>query len=237
VSRTSRLEIINNLRERLQQLDQSDRPVRAAGLAIGSALDRLLPGQGWSAGTLVEWLGAGDGSGAATLALAVSAELLQHGGALVVIDGEREFYPPAVAGPGMERMVVIQPRDAGDALWATEQALRSPAVAVTLARVGRGNDRVFRRLQLAAEAGGGPGFLLRSASCRSEPSRTGARLWVEAASEPRLVSGWRLRVLVLHRRGGPAGEVVEVELSHEARLVSASAPLARPALPPRAAGA
>jgi protein ImuA len=237
VSRTSRLEIIHNLRERLQQLERSDRPARTSGLVTGSALDQLLPGQEWSAGTLVEWLGEGDGSGAATLALAVSTELLRHGGALVVIDSEREFYPPALTGAGLERMVVIQPHDASAALWATEQALHSRAVAVTLARIGPGSDRVFRRLQLAAEAGGGPGFLLRPARCRTEPPRGVARLWVEAAPEPRPLSGWRLRILVLHRRGGAAGEAVEVELSHEARLMPASAPLARPALLARAAGA
>jgi protein ImuA len=234
VSRTSRLEIIQNLKERLQQVERSTRP--APVLTTGCALDRLLPGEGWAGGTLVEWLGEGEGSGAATLALAVTADLLRHGGALVVVDAGREFYPPATAIPP-DRTVVVQPRDAGDALWALEQALRSRAAAVTLGRVGPAPDRVFRRLQLAAEAGGGLGFLLRPADCRAEPSRAGARLWVEASPGPRRPTGWRLRAVVLHRRGGAAGAAVELELSHETNLVRPTTPLARPALPTRAAGA
>ncbi len=239
MSRTSRLEVIHHLRERLQQLERSARPAREILPATGGALGQLLPGKGWAAGTLVEWLSDGDGSGAATLALAVAAEILRPGGALVVVDGEREFYPPAAARPGVPlgRTVVVQPRDAGDALWALEQALRSPAAAVVLGRVAAGNDRVFRRLQLAAEGGGGLGFLLRPAGCRAEPARGAVRLWVEAAPAARQQAGWRLRAVVLHRRGGAAGEAVELEMSHEASLVRPAPPLARPALPPRAAGA
>jgi protein ImuA len=234
VSRTSRLEIIHNLKERLQQVERSTRP--APLLTTGSDLDRLLPGGGWAEGTLVEWFSDGEGSGAATLALAVAADLLRHGGALVVIDGGREFYPPAAAIPP-DRTVVVQPRDAGDALWALEQSLRSRAATVTLGRVGASSDRVLRRLQLAAEAGGGLGFLLRPAVCRAEPSLGGMRLWVEAAPGPRRPSGWRLRAAVLHRRGGAAGEAVELELSHETNLMRSTTSLAHPALPTRAAGA
>jgi hypothetical protein len=238
VSRTARLEIIHNLKERLRQIGRSGRPVREAVLPTGGALDRLLGGQGPAAGALVEWLGDGEGSGAATLALAVAAELLSGGGALVVIDGSREFYPPAAAGLGipLERTVVVQPADAGEALWALEQALRSSAVAVAFCWVEALSDRVGRRLQLAAEAGGGLGFLLRPAACRAEPSWARVRLLVGASPTPTPASGWRLRVEVLHRRGGAAGETVEVELSHEARLVCLASPVARPALPPRAAG-
>jgi protein ImuA len=240
VSRTSRLETIQNLRERVYQLERSsNRPVRGSVLSTGSALDQLLPEKGWAAGTLIEWLSEGEGSGAATLAFAVTAELLRHGGALIVIDGEREFYPPAVAGRGipLERTVVVQPRGPGEALWALEQALRSRAAMVVFARIGASDDRILRRLQLAAETGGGFGFLVRPAICRKEPSRAETRWWVETTPAPRQPSGWRLRASVLHQRGGAAGEGIELELSHEASLMRAISPLAGAALPPRAAGA
>jgi protein ImuA len=238
VSRNSRLEIIQNLRERLHQLEQAHRPAQAPALALGSALDRLLPGKGWAAGTLLEWLGKGEGSGAATLALAVAAELLQQGGAFVVVDSQREFYPPAAASLGipLERTVVVQPDGADGALWALEQVLRSPAVALAVCWVESLSDRVFRRLQLAAEAGGGLGFLLRPAACLPEPSWAEARVLVEASVAPRQSSGWRLRALVLHRRGGAAGEAVELELSHEASPVRLVPALARATLPPRSTG-
>jgi hypothetical protein len=236
VSPTSRLEIIQQLKERLHQVGPSPRAARSPPVATGSELDRLLPGEGWPGGTLVEWISDGEGSGAATLALAVATELLRRGGALVVVDGEREFYPPATAIPP-DRTVVVQPPDASCGLWALEQALRSRAVAVTLGRVGASDDRTFRRLQLAAEAGGGLGFLLRPAVCRVESPRSGARLWVEASPGSCRPSGWRLRAEVLYRRAGAAGEAVELELSHEASLMRAATPLVRPALPARATGA
>src|SRR5205823_11439094 len=102
-----------------------------------------------------------EASGAATLALAVAARALQQGGACVVIDGTGEFYPPAADDLGipLERMVVVRPDNPRIALWAWEQALRCEGVAVTVGWIGELSDRPFRRLQLAAEAGGGLGFL------------------------------------------------------------------------------
>jgi hypothetical protein len=100
----------------------------------------------------------------------------------VVIDGRRDFYPPAAAALGipLEQTVVVRPAKARDALWAWEQSLRSGAVAVALGWVETLNDRAFRRLQLAAETGGSLGFLLRPASCRAAPSWAEVRLLVRA---------------------------------------------------------
>jgi hypothetical protein len=239
VSQPSRLDTVHELRERLQQLERSNRPDRESLHSSGTALDQLLARKGWATGTLIEWVRDQEGSGAATLALAVAAKLLEQGGALVVIDDKREFYPPAAAGLGipLERTVVVQSQSAGDALWALEQALRSPAVTVALGWIERCADRVFRRLQLAAETGGSFGFLLRPASCRKEHSRAEMRLLVEPARSTGEASGWMLRAAVLHRRGGSAGQVVEVELKHETNPVRLVPGLANSAFPPRAAGA
>jgi hypothetical protein len=238
VSRSSRLEIIHHLRERLHQLEQSHRPAREVLRSTHSALDQLLPGKRWAAGTLIEWLSKGDAGGAATLALAVAAQLLERGGAFVVVDSKREFYPPAAASLGipLERTVVVQPDGASEALWALEQILRSPSVAIACCWIDALSDRVFRRLQRAAGVGGNLGFLLRPAACRAEPTCAEARLLVHTLAAPRQSSGWRLRVLVLHRRGGAAGEAVELELNHEASPVRLVPTLAHSALPPRATG-
>lgn len=213
--RSSRPETIRNLQERLRQIEQSARPASEVLLVTSSGLDQLLPGGGWTPGTLIEWLSEAEGSGAATLALAVAAELLQHqGGALVVIDTRGELYPPAVASLGvpLERTVVIRPQSATDALWALEQSLRSGAAAVALAWIETASDSAFRKLQLAAETGGNFGFLLRPAVCRCEPSWAQARLWVEASAAHHPLGRWGLRASVLHRRGGAPGQAVEVEL-------------------------
>jgi hypothetical protein len=233
VSPASRLETIQSLKERLRQLEQSHRPTRAAALSTGCALDRLLPGQGLVPGTLTEWLSAGEGAGAATLAFSVTAALLQKGGSLVVIDAPREFYPPAAAALGipLQHTVVIQPENSTDALWALEQALRSSAVRVALGWVEEVDDRAFRRLQLAAEVGGGLGFLLRPAARRTDPSWADVRLLVDAAPTPQSSPGRRLYVQVLHCRGGAEGEALELELNYEADPVRLVPPVAHSALP------
>ena len=177
----SRLQQIQDLKARLHEVERSCRPAKEPPIVTGNVLDQLLPKKGWETGTLIEWLGE-DGGGAATLALAIAARLLQRGGALVVIDSRREFYPPAAANLGilLERTVVVQPRPGRDSLWAMEQSLRSEAVSVALGWFQELQDRTARRLQLAADAGGGVGFLLRPLACQAEPSWAEARLRVMA---------------------------------------------------------
>lgn len=243
MSQAARRELIQDLKERLRSMERSGRPERAAVCSTGiDALDQLLPAGGLESGTLIEWLSEAEGGGATTLVLAVSARVLRAGGAVVVIDRQREFYPPAAARVGvpLERAVVIQPGNAADALWALEQSLRSRAVAVALARVEGVNDRACRRLQLAAEAGGSLGFLLRPIACRAAPSWAEARLLVRALPprpKGRGEGGWRLQIEVLQGRGGVEGKVAELELSDEADPVRLAPPLAGAALPARASRA
>ncbi len=227
-------------------------------------------------GTLIEWLGA-EGSGAATLALVLAANVVREEGAFIVIDSRGEFYPPAAANLGipLERSVIVRPGNNADALWALEQSLRSGAAAVVLAWMGSVPDAALRRLQLAAETGGSLGFLLRPISCRAEPSWAQLRLLVgrggdketrrqgegekgaNCLSPPLLVSlspplplslspclplspsssSRRLRVEVLHCRGGTGGEIVELELSDETGHVHLAPRLGHSTLSTGAAGA
>ena len=240
----SRLQQIQDLKERLHEVERSCRPAREPPIATGNVLDQLLPKKGWETGTLIEWLGE-EGGGAATLALAIAARLLQRGGALVVIDSRREFYPPAAANLGilLERTVVVQPRPGRDSLWAMEQSLRSEAVSVALGWFQELQDRTARRLQLAAEAGGGVGFLLRPLACRAEPSWAEVRLHVGCVANPESNSSRqsavavrsllplptadchcfrqhtlhtrRFRVEVLHCRGGVSGAALDLEWDDE----------------------
>src|SRR5438067_11890135 len=131
MSEAARRELIEGLKERLRSLERSGRPSRAPVRSTGvEGLDRFLPAKGLEGGSLVEWLSEGEGTGVVTLALTVTAHVVQ-GGAVVVIDGQREFYPPAAArlGVPLESTVVVQPGNAADALWAWEQSLRCRAVA------------------------------------------------------------------------------------------------------------
>ena len=98
-------------------------------------LDRLLPAGGVRRGSLLEWIGEDDASGALTLAFAVACRLsgVVHGAAatrastIVVIDRLGRFHPPAVmgwlpaaasGGPEERRLVVARVSSAVDEAWA-----------------------------------------------------------------------------------------------------------------------
>ncbi|MFN0056222.1 MAG: ImuA family protein [Planctomycetales bacterium] len=248
----AREQILQELARRMKQVEVGARPPAAhPSFSTGiPALDGLLrrasvPGSipaesaplsnplgGLVPGTLTEWLAAGSGSGAAWLALRVAVNLQQRvedeGGAqsLVFIDHRHEFYPPAAAALGLDlgQVLVIRPPRPAEGLWALEQSLRSPAVAATICRVEMPGDRTLRRLQLAAEVGGGVGFLLRPARAAREACWADARLRVQAL--PAVEGDRRLRLEVLHLRGGIDGGTLELEIDDETgsvRVVSALA--------------
>jgi protein ImuA len=199
------------------------------------ALDRLLPGGGLRRGTLIEWLAAGEGCGATTLALGLARAACREGGALVVVDRRGDFYPPAAAGLGIEldRLVLIRPVRAADDAWALDQALRCLGVRAVLAWPERLANRTFRRLQLAAAAGGGVGLLVRPLGALAEPSWAEARLLVHPLASQ---AGRRLRVEVVRCRGGAGGGTVELEIDDETGVVHLAAELAGAAAVRRAAG-
>lgn len=237
-------ECLQELRDRIRGIEGvHDRGSFDAGLPTGfPTLDRLLNGRGLRTGSLVEWRGEREGSGAETLALAVAANLMRDDGALVVIDTDRDFFPVGAAGLGvpLDRTVVVRSEDDVGGLWAWEQSLRTPGVTVALGRLEKVSDQVARRLQLACEAGGGVGFLIRPPDA---PSVTWAATRIVVAGKPAAGNGigWRLRVRVTRGQAGPREAVTEVELGHEARPLPVAAELAGPVAnrrpaPRRAAG-
>lgn len=172
----ARSDVIQRLQERIDGMERSRLSVAdRCGISTGFPdLDRLLADGGLRRGTLVEWLSDTPGSGAATLALCVAARILREEGAFVVIDkaGVGEFYPPAAADLGipLDRTAIVRPESTTTGLWAWEQSLRCPGVAVTFGRIDKLDNRRFRRLQLAAEAGEGFGFLIRPPGYRAGAS-------------------------------------------------------------------
>jgi len=237
--------LLQALREQIARVETPRRPGAETPVSSGCRpLDALLPQGGFPRGTLVEWLAAGAGSGAETLALCSAREACREGGALVVLDRAGEFYPPAAARLGieLERTIVVHARTQADNLWALDQALRCAGVAVVLARPERLDGKTFRRLQLAAEQEGVLGLLLRPESVRHEPSWADVRLLVEpvAQASPAVAAcadRRRLKVHVLRSRGSLQGRSVEVEIDHETHpLPVDSRPVGR-AWPRRAAGA
>lgn len=176
-----------------------------------AALDRLLPSGGLLRGSLIEWLSASPGAGAGLLAVAAAIQAQRPGNVVVVIDRERRFYPPAAAAWGLDlsSAMLVHPANFHEEQWAVEQALRAEHVAAVIAHPPRLDARTFRRFQLAAEASGAVGLLVRPASARPERSWAAARWLVEP--QPSLTS-WRLRIRLLHCRGRCAAESAAAEV-------------------------
>lgn len=166
-------------------------------LATGSrVLDDFLsaPLQGNRTGILVEWfVGTGStlGAGGDWLALAAAWGACGSDRMLVVLDREgswsERFYPPAAAALGVDlsRMLVLRPQGEQDAIWCMDQALRCRGVGAVWAEWNFLDDRVFRRLQLAAEHGHALGMLVRSVAHRGRPSWAHVQLLVESAPNRR----------------------------------------------------
>lgn len=220
--------IVTELRRQLSAAETPARGREETPVSTGcEALDRVLPSGGLRRGALVEWLAEGDGSGAATLALLAAREASREGGAIVVFDRRREFYPPAAWGFGIppRQLIVVQPRSLADERWAFEQCLRSTGVAATWGCLERVDAATFRRWQLAIETSGGLGMLVRPAKARGAPTWSDLQLLVRpragsADSSP----GRRLRVEVIRCRGGPVGAVVELEIDETTGLLRAALP-------------
>ena len=157
---TRRLEVAKALLAEYEQRIGHRRRGRrfATGLA---GLDAALGG-GLAHGALCEITAAAVGVGAMSLALTV-ARAAAGRRPVFLIDPRGEFYPPAAAAMGvmLERLVILRPDRRTNAVWAMEQTLRCGAVGAVIGLLDSIDPRAARHLQLAAEAGGGVGLLVR----------------------------------------------------------------------------
>lgn len=225
---------VNDLRRQLEGLDCRRRGAIQRGAETASprdsissgwnAIDQLLPWGGFPRGSLVEWLGAA-GSGVGLLALVAAQAAKQPGIPLVVVDPWRQFYPPAAAAWGLsgDNLLLVHPANHQDTLWVLDQALRSPGVAAVWGLVEELAPRPFRRLQLAAEEGGGWGHLVRPLRVRGQPSWGDVQLVVQPLASGTPLLGRRWRIELTRYRGMTSGGfrqgVVELEVNEQGQEV------------------
>lgn len=159
----------------------------AYGLASGyDALDRHLPGGGWPRGALTEILVDRYGVGELRLLMPALAQLSTGGdpgeydrpGWIAWVAPPLQPYPPALQqwGIDLSRILIVQPKNAGEVLWSAEQALASGTCTAVLLWPASLDGRAGRRLQLAAEKGGCWAVAFRPASARHEPSAAALRI-------------------------------------------------------------
>lgn len=194
-------------------------------------LERLLGEAGWPRGCLVEWLAEGRGMGSIGLALWASREAWRDN-LLVMIDSQRELHAPGAVpfAVDLSKTVFIRPERPLDALWSLEQALRTRGIGAVVCDVEKLSPQTCRRLQLAAEIGGGLGILLRPAQARWQPSFAEYRFLVQSLPPPNTfgaVLSRRWRVELLRARRQFAQRSVIVEFSNEPDRLRVASELGR----------
>jgi hypothetical protein len=142
-------------------------------------------------------------------------------GVVIWSDPHRELYPPALAtlGVDLNNLILLRPKSEADELWAIAECLRCSAVAVTIAAPQKLSQIEARRLQLAAERGGGVGLLLRHTGRTSTHYAAATRWLISPARGERTIQRWKIQLL--HGHGGRVGENVFLEYSRENHSVRA----------------
>jgi protein ImuA len=162
------------------------------------------------------------------------------GGVIVWSDPTWELNPVAlsVAGIDPRRLILLRPRNAEQEISALAECLRCKGVSATVTSLKRLSSVEARRLQLAAENGGGIGVFLRSMVRGSVSNYAAATRWlVGPALESEGSQSWIIELV--HGHGGRIGERVLLEVDRETNLVRASSVLAhrQAQTPPRRATA
>lgn len=207
------------LREAIRRLEVGRRK-RAGVLPFGlAALDDKLTG-GLALGAVHD-VAAGEGAADDAAATLFAAGILARlsGPVLWCLARPDLFAPgPAQAGLAPDRIVYAEVPDEAARLACGEEGLRHAGLAGVVVELSRLPMAQSRRLQLAAEEGGGLGILLRrwrrtaDAASFSQPNAASTRWRISAAlSEPLPVPGIgrpRWRVELLRCRGGGTADII-----------------------------
>lgn len=221
---------LNALRHSLRRLERGGAAPRPACPTGVAEIDRTLGGRsvdgdpgeggpgdggpgdgGLPTGCLHEILG----DSATGFGLALLARLTRLPGAGPVLwCGRRiDLYGPGLAACGLDpgRLILAEAARPADLLWAMEEGLRCPGLAAVVGEVARLDLTTGRRLQLAAEAGGVTGLVLRQGTEETGASAATTRWRVTAAPgsagpsfslEPCFLGPARWRIELLRCRGG-----------------------------------
>jgi protein ImuA len=190
---------ISELRERLGVLERPGGGAREL-LPLGlSALDKALGG-GLPLGCLHE-IGGRDGDGAATgFCAALAGRLAAAGRPVLWCQRAFDLHGPGLREFGFDpaALILLAAGQPAERLQAMAEGLRCPALSAVVAEVDELDLTAARRLQLAAEAGGVTGLVLRR----------GDRAGPTAA-----VTRWRITAV-------PAGHGVDRSFLHSPRAAT-----------------
>lgn len=196
--------------------DDSDRGTSTAGTKTWfqtglPLLDALAPSRALGFGAVHELLFPPNTQPPQFVAMLLAgAAARARAGSIIWSDPDQTFYPPALAfmGLSLEKLLILRPAAPADELWAAAECLRCKSVSATILQANRLHRVQARRLQLAAESGGGAGFFLRP--LRSAEEYAAATRWlVEPAPGDQNLQRWKVELL--HGHGGQVGKPVFLE--------------------------
>lgn len=212
---TGRGESLARLAERIRAVEAGLSGEQCGVVSTGwGEVDAWLPGGGLRRGATHEVMGIAEGGGwvvPASVVLHLARAGCGGGRGWTVLIGRRVWPNPVMAarvcgGAWLSRSVWFDPPDGGSRAWAIDAALRCGGVVVVAD--GTGLDSAgSRRLQLAAEAGGAFGLLVRPPGEGGSVSFAWSRWSVRWARPVAGLSAMRPRwVLTLERcKGGVGG--------------------------------
>jgi len=189
---------------------------RCLSTGIGP-VDASLPGRGLALAAVHEV----QGPAAASFALHLLTSGLSDEDCILwcVPEGRRDhLYGPGLWQEGIDpaRLVAAVCRDRTEMLWTVEEALKSGSVAAVVAQMDKDRARgstgkpvdltASRRLQLAAEAGGGLGLILSEGGGTLSPSAAATRWRVDPAPLEEVLDRACWDVSLLRVRGGAVPE-------------------------------
>lgn len=212
----------SELIERIRRIElgrRGETPCRAVASGWAS-LDAALPHRGLLRGATHEWLGVAESAERSgpwrpclTLLVHWAASALRDAGDRCVVwigeavwpyghallESEHRRDAGATTGDGrralLDRSLFIAAPGAAERQWATELALRCPALAAVVADASGLDPVASRRLQLAAEAGDALGLLARPVSEARELSAAMTRWLVRRAPSPGEPQQWSVQLL------------------------------------------
>ena len=189
MSASGQTQVIDDLRLRIAHLEHGARSRALGALTLGiAAIDGHLPGGGLARGALHELVGGGpDLAHGAAAALFAAALLGRSKGPVLWVLKARDLFAPGLATAGLhpDRLIYAETGEESHVLPVTEDGLRHNGLAGVVAETARLPLSASRRLQLAAEASGVTGIVLRRWKGRGEPELGGTAA----------VTRWRLTAL------------------------------------------
>ena len=143
-----------------------------------AALDQHLPNGGWPQHALTEILIEDIAYSPLWLLMPALGRIISSRPWQIWIAPPAIPYPPGLSQHGLDlsKILLINTSDPADILWSAEQALRSRACSAVLCWPGRLRQSATRRLQLAAEQGGGLGICFQNESALNTHSMAALKL-------------------------------------------------------------